>query len=367
MKILHICSSYFKTSLYKSLFAEQEKLGLVDYVYVPLWSNNEERKDSKVFVVDKKFSRISKLLYWGEQEHILEDIEKRIDLSEIGLIHVHRILYGGYAALHIKEKYGIPFIVAIRNSDFYGFGRNICLYKKHCWEIIHNASRVVFVSEPYKTAAVNIYSALSQKEEIIQKSIVVPNGIDDYFQINRAKYDSHSLPQNTKVIVLFIGDIDGNKNVTVSLKSLEILISKGYDVAFKVAGKIRNNKIFEKIKSKRYVSYLGILNKEQVRKEMLSSDVFIMPSIHETFGLVYAEAMTQGLPVLYTRGQGFDGQYKDGEVGYAVDCHNAHEIANRILDILSNYRSISNNCIKYSHRYSWPRIAKEYYDIYSVC
>jgi len=45
-----------------------------------------------------------------------------------------------------------------------------------------------------------------------------------------------------------------------------------------------------------------------------------MPSITETFGLVYAEALSQGLPVLYTRGQGFDRQFEEGEVGYAVDC-----------------------------------------------
>ena len=34
------------------------------------------------------------------------------------------------------------------------------------------------------------------------------------------------------------------------------------------------------------------------------NDIYVMPSIIETFGLVYAEAMSQGLPVIYTRGQG---------------------------------------------------------------
>ena len=153
----------------------------------------------------------------------------------------------------------------------------------------------------------------------------------------------------------------------ITLEAIDQLIVMGYKVTLKLAGKIMDTSVFEKVKRKTYVKYLGLLNKQQILEEMSTSDIFVLPSVHETFGLVYAEAMTQGLPVIYTRGQGFDGQYKDGEVGYAVDCHNAHEIANRILDILSNYRSISNNCIQYSHRYSWPRIAKEYYDIYSVC
>lgn len=40
-----------------------------------------------------------------------------------------------------------------------------------------------------------------------------------------------------------------------------------------------------------------------------------MPSHKETFGLVYAEAMSQGLPIIYTKNQGFDGQFPDGYVG----------------------------------------------------
>ena len=42
---------------------------------------------------------------------------------------------------------------------------------------------------------------------------------------------------------------------------------------------------------------------------------FCLPSHAETFGLVYVEAMSQGLPIIY-EGQGFDKQFQDGE----VDC-----------------------------------------------
>ena len=44
-----------------------------------------------------------------------------------------------------------------------------------------------------------------------------------------------------------------------------------------------------------------------------------MTSLGESFGLTYAEAMSQGVPVIYSKGQGFDGQFKEGVVGYHVD------------------------------------------------
>ena len=42
-----------------------------------------------------------------------------------------------------------------------------------------------------------------------------------------------------------------------------------------------------------------------------------MPSITETFGLVYGEALSQGLLIIYTKGQGFDGQIKEKLAGYS--------------------------------------------------
>ncbi len=90
-----------------------------------------------------------------------------------------------------------------------------------------------------------------------------------------------------------------------------------------------------------------------------------MPSITETFGLVYAEAMSQGLPVIYSKGQGFDQQFDNGQVGYAVNCFDINEISCRIQDILSNYNSISSNCLKNVSKFNWKKIIGDYVILYS--
>jgi len=107
--------------------------------------------------------------------------------------------------------------------------------------------------------------------------------------------------------------------------------------------------------------------KEELINYYRDADVFVLPSIRETFGLVYAEAMTQGLPVIYSKGQGFDRQFEEGTVGFHAESRNAEEIADRIEDIMSNYQTISENCVRLSDRFNWSEIAKEYQRLYEDC
>jgi glycosyltransferase involved in cell wall biosynthesis len=89
-----------------------------------------------------------------------------------------------------------------------------------------------------------------------------------------------------------------------------------------------------------------------------------MPSVTETFGLVYPEAMSQGLPVIYTSGQGFDGQFQDGQVGFAVNCYDAEEIAEKIIKIVANYQELSENAVKNAKKFRWSDINQKYMNIY---
>ena len=96
------------------------------------------------------------------------------------------------------------------------------------------------------------------------------------------------------------------------------------------------------------------------------ADVFVMPSFFETFGLVYLEAMSQGLPLIYSKDQGFDGFYTDGRIGYAVNPSDTDGIADKINIIFENYEAISMNCIEEVHGFSWDAIASAYMGIYSA-
>ena len=83
------------------------------------------------------------------------------------------------------------------------------------------------------------------------------------------------------------------------------------------------------------------------------------------FFLVYAEAMSQGLPVIYTQGQGFDGQFDEGEVGFHCKSDSPSDIREQIEKVCFDYTSISARCIELCKRYRWNEIVERYSKIYS--
>src|SRR5699024_1507257 len=104
--------------------------------------------------------------------------------------------------------------------------------------------------------------------------------------------------------------------------------------------------------------------KDELLKYYADSDILVVPSYIETFGLVYAEAMSTGTPVIYTKGEGFDGVFRNGEVGYAVNPDEKNEISQAILNIKENYDEISKNAKEGSKRFNWPDIVRLYHTIY---
>ena len=89
-----------------------------------------------------------------------------------------------------------------------------------------------------------------------------------------------------------------------------------------------------------------------------------MLSKKETFGLVYLEAMSQGLPLIYSTGTGIDGLFTEGEVGFAIDPDSPGDIYSAIQRIISDYQAMSKRCIKESMGFSWENISNKYFEIY---
>ena len=362
--MLHINSYYGKGFFYKNLFDQQVVNGLDINVYIPVPFSfeNTEFDYGKYSLISKNHGKYDRALFHLKHYKIYKDIIKRYKIQDYNIIHAHSLFSNGYIAMKLKKKYNIPYIVAVRNTDVNTFFKYMFYLRRLGIRILEIADAVIFLSKTYLENVVENYVPDLLKKNIYNKSVVIPNGIDDFWFKNKGKVKS--LPARNEIRILYVGTIDKNKNISTTIKAIDILREKNLNIKFTVVGKIINRRLYKLINERSFVNCISFKPKEELLKIYREHDVFVMPSKHETFGLVYAEALTQGLPIIYTKGQGFDGQFANGEVGYGVHCLDAQEIADRILDILANYTLMSVNCLSRSEKFRWDVLCKRYNQIY---
>ena len=113
------------------------------------------------------------------------------------------------------------------------------------------------------------------------------------------------------------------------------------------------------------ISYLGaIYEKDKLCEVFRSHTLFAMASFTETFGLVYVEALSQNLPVVFTKGQGIDGLF-DESVGIGVNPLSIDDIKSAIKTILSSPELYSNETINFED-FRWSCVAEKYLSFYNL-
>lgn len=360
IKVMQIANGYLKKSLYKNLFNNLNKY-VNNTIFVPVRYGDKVDTEEMMgdVVVRECFSNFDRLVFYKKQFNILKEAERSLDIETFDILHAHTVFSNGYLAYKLEKIYGIPYIVSVRNTDLYVFFEKFFFMRNLGVQILENAGAIVFLSEAYKKELINKYVPVEKRTDIDNKCVIIPNGIDDVFFENRIGKKKMSEVVN----ILHIGDIDKNKNLTETVSAVQILKERGYRISFKAVGTVKDKRLEKRLNESKVEIYPRCTLKETL-KYYEDSQILVMPSHHETFGLVYAEAMSQGVPVVYTRGQGFDGQYSDGEVGYSVSDDKPEELACAIEHIIEDYENISERCIEHSNRYGWQLIAKKYFEIY---
>ena len=360
--VLHVCPDFPNNKLYQLLFSSLSTY-VSNSVFVPSKKKAELEVNYPVSYLEKDFGLIDRVIYYRKQHYIFSDIERKELFKEKQLIHAHTLFSAGYAAWRLYKKYGIPYVVAVRNTDVNTFFRHMVHLRSLGVRIILDSSAVIFISPSYKQIVFENYLPKRYHEQVEKKCHIIPNGIDRIFLDNEPPMPKQLFDLDGHLRLIYVGEVNSNKNVTTTLHACGILESQGIFPTLTVVGRISDKRL-EEIKENRFVQYHNQSPKEEVINYYRQNGIFVMPSLKETFGLVYAEALSQGLPIIYSKGQGIDGFFEDGFVGYAVKSKSPDEIVAAINKIVSNYPEISTRCCQEAKAFSWERIAKEYDTIY---
>lgn len=368
MKVLNINSYYLSSTLYKSMEEHMIKKCINISTYVPLYPGYKVREEINYkppnhVNVTFCYNKRDRFIFHCKQIKIIKNFFKIYDVNKYDLLHAHTLFSNGYIAYLTHKKFNKPYIVAVRNTDMNLFFKKMIHLRSLGIKILLNSEKIIFLSHSYREQCIKNYIPKKYKELIKSKSKVIPNGIDPFWYEN--KPNKLENPTNDVMKIIFVGNGSKNKNLISLVKACEIIIrERDSKINLTVVGNVSNEKLLNEINKKKYIEYKGLVSKEELLLLYRENNFFVLPSLKETFGLVYAEAMSQGLPVLYTKNQGFDKYFEDGLVGYAINSRDPNDIANKLIKINTKYKQISQRCLKFSNEFRWDYIVNDYIRLY---
>ncbi|AWO01180.1 hypothetical protein DLD77_05480 [Chitinophaga alhagiae] len=370
MTILHICSDYAKQSIYNNLVTSLGRQGHYQIVYVPVRTAYEvglyqnSTLENTVYHYAHILKKYHRLLFHLKIRTVLKDLASRTDPSAVDIVHAHFLFSDGAVALRLKQQYGKPYIVAVRNTDINIFFRYMKHLKGLAYKILREAKQIIFLSPSYQEKLLNDILPSSVARAIKNKCIVVPNGADEFWFDHM--HERRELTTDT-LRLLYVGDFSVNKNIPSIISAAKRLATVRPVQLIILGGGGNGDKTVKTaaIAEKALVTLLPrTSDKNELLEQYRKADIFVMPSLFETFGIVYIEAMSQGLPVIYTESQGIDGYFPEGQIGYHVNPHNVQDIADKINAIAGNYAQMAAGATQAAEKFRWCKIADTYTRIY---
>ena len=363
MKILHINRNYIDTPLHQLMVERLDSMGYSNAVFVPRrYKEDYSVEPNSNVIVCECFGRVDRFFFKLKQRKILRALENNMSFDGVDLVHAYTLFTDGNCARKIYKKHAIPYVVAVRNTDVNDFFRLMPHLRKLGVRIMMDAKAVFFLSESYRKQVFDKYVPEKYRAAIFKKTYIIPNGVNDYWFENTP--ETKTSPTKEDVNLIYAGRIDKNKNIPATQRAVSLLKKEGYNARLLVVGKVEDVREYKKIIKDENTTVMPPVSMDALVGLYRNAHIFVMPSFTESFGLVYVEAMSQRLPVIYSKGQGFDGQFEEGVVGYSVDSSSVESIYQGIVKVLENYDMISSNGPSKALKFNWQEIAKEYDRIY---
>lgn len=213
------------------------------------------------------------------------------------------------------------------------------------------------------------------KKEFDVKSQVIYNGVD----VKRFDPDSFEKPKREGTDILYVGGLEARKGLEHLILATEMLIEKYPDTRLTVLGRsgLTSGQSFDekrlfsllarRIGIGRKVRFFDQVDEEQLPSLYALSDVFVLPSRMEGWGLAIMEAMAMKKPVVATRVGGIPELVRDGKTGHLVevgDVLGLSEAIGRLIENPSLREEMGKAGRRYVRGFTWARAAKDTLELY---
>ncbi|MFP5270575.1 glycosyltransferase [Coleofasciculus sp.] len=210
-------------------------------------------------------------------------------------------------------------------------------------------------------------------------TFTVPVGVNSFVDCPEAEarhklHHTYGIP-NQKPIVLFLSRLHYKKRPDLLIQALSQLAVKSYDFHLILAGSGETDyvnhlkKLVASLGLAKHTSFAGFVTGEDKNLLLQGSDIFVLPSFSENFGVAVAEAMAAGLPVIVTPGVQISPEIAAAKAGLVVEGE-IETLADAIATLLNSphlcHELGENGKRLVSHRYSWKVIAQNLISVYTA-
>jgi glycosyltransferase involved in cell wall biosynthesis len=364
---LHICNDYLGSKVHRSLYNGLVSEKIDQTVFHALKDHNTHlSKEFSDYGLGYKvhFSKTLKhrhrILFRAKSNFLYQDLRSKINLKNIDVVHATTLFSDGYLAYKLFKKEGIPYVVCIRSTDINVF---LKLRPDLYWigkKILLNASKVIFLTPALLKQFQENKLGKRYTPYYEDKMVLLPNGIDEYW-INHITQKKKEIPKK----IIYVGSFLHRKNVNILIDAFLLSLAKHPNLVLTIVGSKGplEDYVIEKANEHQNINYLGQINSlEGLREQYLDGHIFALPSQGETFGLVYLEALSQGLPILYVKDEGVYGLL-NYDIGEALENISVNNVITALDKLLSDYDKYDFSSIDFT-KFSWKKIGESYIDLF---
>lgn len=163
--------------------------------------------------------------------------------------------------------------------------------------------------------------------------------------------------------------MEQQKGIPILLKAIQKVIQKAPLVVFRIGGDgsqwAKYQAMATELGISAFINWLGKLSPQEARKEFRECDAFVLSSLHETFGVVFSEAIACGKPIIGTRCGGPECIIHEKN-GFLVEVEDIDGLSTAMLNMIQYRDNFSSDIIRqdFLNRFSRPVVAKQIKEVY---
>lgn len=270
-------------------------------------------------------------------------IKEEIEIFKPDILHVQHIWILSYIAV----KFDLPVVITAHGTDIIGHERSN-RFHKYTYEAVKKCNQIISISDDNKKLILNNFPDAKDKISLIK------NGYDEkvFYKTN---YDKNTILKRFNInkcydkIICFAGKMTKIKGIDILLKAAKIYENDNTLTLLAGDGELKDElKALSKELDLKNIYFLGNLDQDTLREIYNISDVSVVPSRFEAFGLVAVEALACGTPVIVSDVGGLP-SIVNNKVGMITKKDDEKMLANFIIDVLNNKNYDSFYIAKYAY------------------